>query len=192
MVRIGPLSDEQRDALEQVRRRAVGRVSQRAHMVLLSARGYAVEQIAEIFGVGEDVVRKWLHRYERQGPRGLDDRPRPGRPPKDRLARQIVDAQASNPPGNSGLVQGGWTVGLLAAFLGARFRLVLSPASVRRTCTRPAGAGHGHGLPRRPMHRAASGRRTQRRRSSWRCSRRRSHRPPPSCISMSATCNCCR
>src|SRR3954451_6311607 len=132
MVRIGPLSGEQRDVLEQVRRRAVGRVSQRAHMVLLSARGYTVEQIAEIFGVGEDVVRKWLRRYERQGALGLDDRPRPGRPPKDRLARHIVDAQASNPPGNNGLVQGGWTVGLLATFLAVRFRLVLSPASVRR------------------------------------------------------------
>ena len=78
MVRIGPLSDEQRQTLERVRRRAVGRVSQRAHMVLLSARGYPVEQIAEIFGVGEDVVRQWLHRYEREGPLGLDDRPRPG------------------------------------------------------------------------------------------------------------------
>lgn len=132
MVRIGPLSDEQRQALEQVRRRAVGRVSQRAHMVLLSARGYTVGQIAEIFGVGEDVVRKWLHRYEQRGPLGLDDRPRPGRPPKDRLARQIVDAQASNPPCNNGLVQGRWTVGLLAAFLATRFRLVLSPGSVRR------------------------------------------------------------
>jgi len=132
VVRIGPLSDEQRQALEQVRRRAVGRVSQRAHMVLLSGRGYTVEQIAEIFGVGEDVVRKWLHRYERQGPLGLDDRPRPGRPPRDRLARHIVDAQASNPPCNNGLVQGCWTVGLLAAFLATRFGLVLSPASVRR------------------------------------------------------------
>jgi transposase len=132
MIRIGPLSDEQRQALEQVRRRAVGRVSQRAHMVLLSAREYPVDQIAEIFGVGEDVVRKWLRRYQREGPTGLDDRPRPGRPPTDRLARHIVDAQASNPPCNNGLVQGSWTVGLLAAFLAARFRLVLSPGSVRR------------------------------------------------------------
>ena len=132
MVRIEPLPDGQRQALERLRRRAVGRVSQRAHMVLLSARGYTVPQIAEIFAVGEDVVRKWLHRYERQGPLGLDDRPRPGRPPRDRLARQSVDAQASNPPCNNGLIQGGWTVGLLATFLAARFRLVLSPASVRR------------------------------------------------------------
>jgi transposase len=132
MVRIGPLSDEQRRALERLRRRAVGRVSQRAHMVLLSARGYTVAQIAEIFGVGPDVVRKWLHRYQDGGPPGLEDRPRPGRPPQDRLARHIVDAQASNPPCNSGLVQGGWTAGLLATFLAARFRLVLSSASVRR------------------------------------------------------------
>ena len=115
MVRIGPLSAVQRQALEQVRRRAVGRVSQRAHMVLLSARDSTVEQIAEIFGVGEDVVRKWLHWYQREGPTGLDDRPRPGRPPC-----------------NNGLVHGSWTVGLLAAFLAARFRLTLSPASVRR------------------------------------------------------------
>jgi transposase len=78
------------------------------------------------------VVRKWLHRYEREGPLGLDDRPRPGRPPRERLARHVVDAQASNPPCNNGLVQGAWTVGLLAAFLATRFRLVLSSASVRR------------------------------------------------------------
>ena len=86
MVRIGPLSDEQRQALERVRRRAVGRVSQRAHMVLLSARGYTVPQIAEIFEVGEDVVRTWLHRYERHGPA------RPGRP-------SPAGQAAAGPPG---------------------------------------------------------------------------------------------
>jgi transposase len=132
MVRIGPLTDGQRGDLERVRRRAVGRVSQRAHMVLLSARGYTVQQIAEIFAVGEDVVREWLHRYQREGPTGLDDRPRPGRPPRDRLARHIVDTQASQSPRAVGLVQACWTVGLLAAFLAARFRLRLSPTSVRR------------------------------------------------------------
>ena len=132
MVRIEPLAEERRQALERLRRRAVGRVSQRAHMVLLSGRGHSVQQIAEVFAVGPDVVRKWLHRYGRGGPAGLEDRPRPGRPPKDRLARQVIDAQAGNSPCNSGLVQGFWTAGLLAAFLVARFRLVLSPASVRR------------------------------------------------------------
>ena len=132
MVKVEALTVPPRQALERLRRRAVGRVSQRAHMVLLSARGYPVAQIATIFEVGEDVVRDWLHRYQRQGPPGLDDRPRPGRPPRERLARQIVDAQASNSPCNSGLVQGCWTAVVLAAFLAARFGLVLSPPSVRR------------------------------------------------------------
>jgi transposase len=132
MVKIGPLSAEQRRALNGLRRRAVGRVSQRAHMVLLSARGYTVPQIAQIFETGEDTVRTWLHRYQEGGADGLEDQPRPGRPPRDRLARQIVDAQASNPPCHSGLVQGGWTAGLLSAFLAGRFRLSLSVSSVRR------------------------------------------------------------
>ncbi len=132
MVKIGPLTVEQRRALNGLRRRAVGRVSQRAHMVLLSTRGYTVPQIAQIFEVGEDTVRTWLHRYQERGADGLEDRPRPGRPPRDRLARPIVDAQASNPPCHSGLVQGFWTAGLLSAFLAARFQLSLSVSSVRR------------------------------------------------------------
>jgi len=132
MVKIGPLTDGQRRELAVLRRRAVGRVAMRAQMVLLSAKGYAVGEIAAMFDLGEDRVRYWLRRYREAGPDGLADRPRPGRPPKDRLARQIVDAQASNPPGNSGLAHGCWTAGLLAAFLAARFRLGLSAASVRR------------------------------------------------------------
>lgn len=132
MVKIGPQSAEQRQELNGLRRRAVCRVSQRAHMVLLSARGYPVPQVAQIFEVGEDTVRTWLHRYQERGVDGLADRPRPGRPPRDRLARHIVDAQASNSPGHGGLVQGFWTAALLSAFLAARFRLRLSASSVRR------------------------------------------------------------
>jgi transposase len=132
MVRIGPLSAEQRRELMVLRRRAVGRVALRAQMVLLSARGYTVPQIAELFEVGPDVVRTWLHRYRQAGPAGLEDRRRPGGPPRERLARQVVDTQAGQSPGAVGLVQACWTVGLLAAFLLARFGLALSPSSVRR------------------------------------------------------------
>lgn len=132
MLTIGPLTDEQRQTLEQVRRAAVGRVAQRAHMVLLNARGYRVAEIAVIFAVGEDVVRGWLHRYAQHGPDGLADRLRPGRPPREPLARQIVDAQASQPPATRGLVQTCWTAGVLAAYLLATVGLCLSATSVRR------------------------------------------------------------
>lgn len=130
-VSVGPLSAAQRQGLERVRRRAVGRVSQRAHMVLLAGRGYTVQQIAATFDCGEDVVRQWLRRYRARGEAGLEDLPRTGRPPKDRLAAQIVDTQASQPPTCAGLVHTCWTVGLLTAFLAVRFRLVLSSSRVR-------------------------------------------------------------
>jgi transposase len=126
------LGAAQRQGLERLRRRAVGRVSQRAHMVLLSGRGYTVQEIARIFDCGEDVVRQWLHRYRERGESGLEDLPRRGRPPRDRLAPLIVDAQMRQPPTCSGHVQACWTVRLLTAFLAARFRLALSPGRVRQ------------------------------------------------------------
>ena len=131
-VSVGALSAAQRQGLERQRRRAVGRVSQRAHMVLLSGRGYTVQAIARIFDCGEDVVRQWLHRYREQGEAGLEDLPRSGRPPKDRLAPLLVDAQMSQPPTCSGHVQTCWTVGLLTTFLATRFRLRLSASRVRQ------------------------------------------------------------
>ena len=126
------LTDDQRAELQRVSRAAVGRVALRAHMVLLSDRGYSVPQIAALHACGCDVVRTWLHRYARHGVAGLEDLPRSGRPRAEPLAEAIVDAQASQPPGCSGHVQTCWTVGLLAAFLAARFRLALSGSTVRR------------------------------------------------------------
>ncbi len=131
MIRV-QLSKEQRAELTQVSRQAVGRVALRAQMVLLSERGYSVPEIARVHDCGTDVVRGWLHRYEEQGVAGLEDEPRSGRPSKDPLVGNIVDAQASQSPRNSGLLQSCWTVALLAAFLATRFGLVLSGASVRR------------------------------------------------------------
>src|SRR3712207_9564295 len=92
-------------------------------MVLLSARGYTVRQVAEIFAVGEDVVREWLHRYAREGPTGMDHRPRPGRPPRDRRAPRIVDTQAPQTPSAVGLVAGCLTVRVVGAFPLARFHV---------------------------------------------------------------------
>jgi len=126
------LTQEQRAELIAVSQRAVGRVALRAQMVLLSDRGHRVPAIAAVHGCGHDVVRAWLHRYRAQGVAGLQDLPRCGRPPKERLADHIIDAQASQSPRCAGLVQGCWTVALLAAFLAARFGLALSATTVRR------------------------------------------------------------
>jgi transposase len=63
-------------------------------MVLQSGRGYTVPQIAEVHDCGEDAVRFWLRRYRERGVAGLADEPRSGRPPRGRLAAEIVDTQA--------------------------------------------------------------------------------------------------
>src|ERR1051326_3781125 len=126
------LTQTQREELTNLSHQAIGRVALRAHLVLLSDRGFTVQEIAVIHACGQDVVRTWLHRYERAGIAGLEDEPRSGRPPKDPLAGPIVDAQASQSPPCSGHVQACWSVALLTAFLAQRFRLVLSYASVRR------------------------------------------------------------
>jgi transposase len=126
------IDDKQRRELEQVSRQAVGRVALRAQMVLLSARGYRVPQIAAVHDCGQDVVRLWLHRYAQQGISGLDDAPRSGRPPQDPLAGHIIDTQASQSPECSGHVQSCWSVALLTAYLASGFGLVLSRHSVRR------------------------------------------------------------
>jgi transposase len=121
--------------LEQLRRQAVGRVSQRAHMVLLSLQHRSVDEIAAIFACGEEVVRLWLHRFEQRGERrvadALDDRPRSGRPPKDRLAGHIIDARVGQCPQNFGLLATCWAVPLLAAHLATVLHLVLAPATIR-------------------------------------------------------------
>jgi transposase len=91
MSSIGPLPDSERRRLRGLARRAVGRVSERIRMVLLSSRGYSRAQIAAIFECEEATVRQWLERYQKEGESGLQDRPRSGRPRKaDPVARTVI------------------------------------------------------------------------------------------------------
>src|SRR5215510_15555656 len=119
------LTQTQRDELTTLSHQAIGRVALRAQMVLLSDRGFTVPQIAAIHACGQDVVRVWLHRYQREGVAGLEDEPRSGRPLKHPLEGWIVDTQASQSPPCSGHVQTCWSVALLTAFVARRFHLTL-------------------------------------------------------------------
>jgi transposase len=54
----------------------------RAHAILLSASGYRVQAIAEIYGVCRQTVSSWLKAWAHQGLVGLLDQARSGRPRK--------------------------------------------------------------------------------------------------------------
>ena len=58
----------------------------RCQMILFSARGKTVAEIAELTLFDDDTVLYWLDRYEAEGVAGLATKPRSGRPPKSRYA----------------------------------------------------------------------------------------------------------
>ena len=58
------------------------RVRSRAHGLLLSHKGFTINQIASIVDVDRDTVASWFTRWESYGLAGLGDLPRSGRPGK--------------------------------------------------------------------------------------------------------------
>jgi transposase len=58
------------------------RVRHRAHCILLSAKGYKIDEIADIFGADRRTVSAWIDAWEKSGFDGLPDSPRSGRPEK--------------------------------------------------------------------------------------------------------------
>jgi transposase len=145
------LNDTQKIELRQVARQAMGRISERAHFVLLSADGFSATEIGNLMGYQVQTVRAWLGAYQERQCAGLQDQPRSGRPRKHPYLTAIVQAQASQPPPNSGYLQACWTVALLVLHLAQRFRVVTSIANVRRALHH---AGFGWKRPKlAPAHR---------------------------------------
>ena len=80
MIYVRQPTDAERVELKRMTRQEVGRVSQRAQMVLLSAQRRTVPELAALFETSRATVRLWLRRFDTAGPAGLRDAPRRGRP----------------------------------------------------------------------------------------------------------------
>jgi transposase len=134
-IRIARLSASQLAALEHAYRASPsGRLRIRALMVLLSAeRGMVAAEIAAVVREHEATVRRWLVRYQAEGPEGLADAPRPGVPPKvtpEYRARLV--AAVRRRPRSLGLPFSLWTGERLADYLAEQTGLRLSSTSVYR------------------------------------------------------------
>lgn len=118
--------------LREMIQRAPGRVSRRAQAVVWWLAGQSQTAIAPRLGVARQSVQAWCARFRAEGPDGLWDRPRSGRPPRagpaaaDRVAACL---RTSDLPGTGG--PGGWTVPRLVAHLAAHGEPV-SARTVRR------------------------------------------------------------
>ena len=122
-LRVRALSKEERAELRQraQSRTAPARVVERARMVLGVEAGETAPTVARRLGIGADVVRGWLKRFNTDGLAGLEDRPRGGRPPTY-TAEQVgqVLATAATGPKRLGLPFGCWTLDRLTAYLHER------------------------------------------------------------------------
>ena len=58
--------DEEIAELRRMKRQEVGRVAVRAHIILLSSRGYSASEIADIHDVTGPMVYKWFDRFDKR------------------------------------------------------------------------------------------------------------------------------
>ena len=126
-------TDQERQELERMVRQEVGRVSQRARMVLLSIRHKKVPEIADIFEVSRATVRFWLHRFNQLGPSGLYDEPRSGRPRKiTQEVKDTIQQIMQTSPEQEGFQATFWTVAMVVSALTMKVKGQFSLSAIRR------------------------------------------------------------
>lgn len=133
MIYVRTPTAEELPELKRMAYQEVGRVAQRAQMVLLSAQRRPVPEIARIFAVEYRTVRKWMRRFNAAGPGGLYDEPRSGRPRKltESVRAKLIELVQQDPE-HSGYRATFWTVAMLVLALTEQLRVQLSGSSIRQ------------------------------------------------------------
>ena len=68
----------------------------RAHAIILSAKKYSIDDLANIFEVHRDTVSRWIDVWEEKGMKGLYDAPKPGRP-RIYTKEELEEAEKARP-----------------------------------------------------------------------------------------------
>ena len=114
------LSEEERRTLDTLAhsRTAPAREVERAKIIWLSAQNLRVPAIAQRLGLHEQTVRDWLKRFNEQGVSGLNDLPRPGKPPTytPEEHSEVIAAALRNPQ-ELDLPFASWTLDRLQIYL---------------------------------------------------------------------------
>lgn len=127
-------SPAEKKELARMTQQEVGRVALRAQIIQLSRQNYDVSEIADIQQCSTVTVYKWLNRFNEEGPPGLSDRPRSGRPPKiDEPTKQAIAETVSAPPLEEGYNFTIWTVPLLTQHLKESLKVEVCHETVRKT-----------------------------------------------------------
>jgi transposase len=119
-LKVRELTAEEREAVRRLAhsRTAPAREVERAKMIWLLLQGERVPAVAQQLGRSEPRVRHWVKQFNGQGLAGLQDQPRPGRPPTyppEQVAEVIATALTA--PQQLGQPFGCWSLDRLQAYL---------------------------------------------------------------------------
>jgi transposase len=119
-VTLRPLTDEEQQAIAKLAqaRTAPARRVDRARIIQAAAQGQSPGKIAAGLGCSRPTVSAWIRRLNDRGLRGLEERPRSGRPHTYTAEQRAgVLATALTDPKGLGLPSGCWTLDRLQADL---------------------------------------------------------------------------
>jgi len=127
------LSKQQKAELENYRKHASSRNSEKALMVLLKARGRKIETIAKDLDRNEHTVRLWLNRYIESGIKGLKHKKAPGRPKGKRLnCIDLINEFINISPCEFGYAESVWNVPLMYHLLNGKKGMDISEDTIER------------------------------------------------------------
>jgi transposase len=108
------------------------RVFRPAQAVREVVKGHRLQTVSDTLQFTYSALRKWVYRFANQGPQGLVDRPRSGRPPKvtGALAHHL-DRLVDQDPLQHGSSHSQWSCQELATVLARQTGVQVSRESVR-------------------------------------------------------------
>jgi transposase len=109
------------------------RVLRRAQAVREVVAGHHVNAVSALFHFAHAALRTWVQRFASQGPQGLLDRPRSGRPPKVTCAlEKHLNRLIDQDPLQHGSLYSQWSCRELATVLAQQTGVQLGRERVRR------------------------------------------------------------
>jgi transposase len=108
------------------------RVFRRAQAVREVVAGHHINAVSEAFHLANSALRKWVQRFAQEGPQGLLDRPRSGRPSKVTCElEQHLNRLVDQDPLQHGSLHSQWSCQELAVVLARQTGIQLSRERVR-------------------------------------------------------------
>jgi transposase len=108
------------------------RVFRRAQAVREVVKGQRLQTVSDTLSFTYSALRKWVYRFATQGPQGLVDRPRSGRPPTVTCAlEQYLNRLVEQDPLEHGSIHSQWSCRELATVVARETGVHLGRESVR-------------------------------------------------------------